>query len=47
MLIKNLLEDMTDGSTTDEAIPIANVCLLGTTFAFILAYEHVRSTRLF
>ncbi|MCJ1322988.1 hypothetical protein MMC15_008339 [Xylographa vitiligo] len=25
MLIKNLLEDMTDGSTTDEAIPIANV----------------------
>jgi len=25
MLIKNLLEDMGDGSTTEEAIPIANV----------------------
>ncbi|MCJ1378726.1 hypothetical protein MMC17_001825 [Xylographa soralifera] len=25
MLIKNLLEDMSDGSTTEEAIPIANV----------------------
>ncbi|MCJ1293843.1 hypothetical protein MMC34_005399 [Xylographa carneopallida] len=25
MLIKNLLEDMSDGTTTEEAIPIANV----------------------
>ncbi|MCJ1285192.1 hypothetical protein MMC26_004530 [Xylographa opegraphella] len=25
MLIRNLLEDMSDGSTTEEAIPIANV----------------------